>query len=234
MDGNVQRVEYLTACPSLYPIPSTPTAFVIDAQGPRFDIAKKGGGLRTVDALIKHKDNDSWTGNTGTGDSKVAVHFEVGKLTILCRRSSGGKHYVVLVSGAKVDDHLLDVKRRDLDPASRDAVFAAQRQTRRDDGTTAESHSHIVNGTAIISRIVNRPCHATRTIYVPVDASIRKALIIHPRNLGHNHPMPALKKPSLEAKESYRRCIRAVGCVGATVSKDKGPFSETRILAKTL
>ncbi|KAJ7761692.1 hypothetical protein B0H16DRAFT_1719332 [Mycena metata] len=33
----------------------------------------------------------------------------------------------------------------------------------------------------------------------PHHASIRKALIIHPRNLGHNHPMPALKKPSLGA-----------------------------------
>ncbi|KAJ7698207.1 hypothetical protein B0H16DRAFT_1903439 [Mycena metata] len=332
MDVTVQRVEYLTGFPSLYPIPSTPTAFVIDAQDPRFDITKKGGGLHTVDALIKNKDNDSWTGNTGTGDSKVAVHFEVGKPAILCRRSRLGCKGAFVCE--QVDDHLLDVERRDLDPASRDAVFAAQRQTRRDDGTTAERkvteflqlvrsqkcravdkngrkcqgvailrskkqvsrghhhflgcsgyradftnghrstsipddvdkdmlirglsgaplvagsskdtgpcsaivhpttglkqqrcpHSHIVNGTAIISRIVNRPCHAMRTIYVPVDASIRKALIIHPRNLAHNHPMPALKKPSLEAKESYRRCIRAVGCVGATVSKvDNAPSTQ--------
>ncbi|KAJ7734479.1 hypothetical protein B0H16DRAFT_1467605 [Mycena metata] len=343
MDVTVQRVEYLTGFPSLYPIPSTPTAFVIDAQDPRFDITKKGGGLHTVDALIKNK-----------------VFFEFFPaypilIIILPRTTTPGQETqgpviprsqctlrwgnppfcaVVLVSGAKVDDHLLDVERRDLDPASRDAVFAAQRQTRRDDGTTAERkvteflqlvrsqkcravdkngrkcqgvailrskkqvsrghhhflgcsgyradftnghrstsipddvdedmlirglsgaplvagsskdtgpcsaivhpttglkqqrcpHSHIVNGTAIISRIVNRPCHAMRTIYVPVDASIRKALIIHPRNLAHNHPMPALKKPSLEAKESYRRCIRAVGCVGATVSKvDNAPSTQ--------
>ncbi|KAJ7761694.1 hypothetical protein B0H16DRAFT_1688349 [Mycena metata] len=55
---------YLTACPSLYPIPSTPTAFVIDAQGPRLNIAKKGGGLHTVDALIKHKsESDEYAKN---------------------------------------------------------------------------------------------------------------------------------------------------------------------------
>ncbi|KAJ7733309.1 hypothetical protein B0H16DRAFT_1768608 [Mycena metata] len=41
--------------------------------------------------------------------------------------------------------------------------------------------------------------------------------------------MPALKKPSLETKELYCRCIRAVGCVGATVSKvDNAP--STRLL----
>ncbi|KAJ7793966.1 hypothetical protein B0H14DRAFT_3497497 [Mycena olivaceomarginata] len=33
---------------------------------------------------------------------------------------------------------LLNVIRRDLDPASREAVFTAQRQTRREDGSTAE------------------------------------------------------------------------------------------------
>ena len=38
----------------------------------------------------------------------------------------------------RVDERLVNVKRRDLDPASRDAVFAAQRQTRREEGTTAE------------------------------------------------------------------------------------------------
>ncbi|KAF7344306.1 hypothetical protein MVEN_01722200 [Mycena venus] len=52
----VQRVEYLTDLQSLYPIPETPTAFVVDLQDPKFNIFKKG----TPDALIKNKDNDSW------------------------------------------------------------------------------------------------------------------------------------------------------------------------------
>ncbi|KAJ7732886.1 hypothetical protein B0H16DRAFT_1892969 [Mycena metata] len=42
---------------------------------------------------------------------------------------------------------------------------------------------------------------------IVTHASIQKALIIHPRNIDHNHPIPALKKSS------------PVGCVGATVSK---------------
>jgi hypothetical protein len=52
-----------------------------------------------------------------------------------------------------------------------------------------------------------------------VDPSIRKALIIHPRNVAHNHPMPALKKPSRQSIETYWQCVKANGCVGATVAK---------------
>ncbi|KAJ7187096.1 hypothetical protein C8R46DRAFT_1274163 [Mycena filopes] len=331
-DVTVERAEYLTEFPSLYPIFATPTAIIINAEHPKFNIPKKGGGIHSVDALIKNKDNDSWGGNTGTGDSKVLVTFEPGKPPILCRRSR------LKCKGAfvceRVDPRLLKVERRDLDPASRDAVFAAQRQTRREEGTTAERrvtefiqllrgqkcrasdatghkcqgvpilrskqqtsrghrhfvgcsgfrpgftvghrstsipddvdeemfmrgfsgeplvagnskdtapcsvivhpttglkqrhcpHTHILNGKPEVSAIVNRPCDATRTIYVPVDASIRKALIIHSRNIAHNHPMPALKKASWEVKESYRQCIQAVGCVGATVSKvDNAPSTQ--------
>ncbi|KAJ7177631.1 hypothetical protein C8R46DRAFT_1328221 [Mycena filopes] len=331
-DVTVERAEYLAEFPSLYPIFATPTAIIINAQHPKFNIAKKDGGIHSVDAMIKNKDNDSWGGNTGTGDSKVLVTFEPGKPPIFCRRSR------LKCKGAfvceRVDPRLLDVERRDLDPASRDAVFAAQRQTRREEGTTAERrvtefiqllrgqkcrasdatgrkcegvpilrsnrqtsrghchfvgcsgfragftvghrstsipddvdedmfmrgfsgaplvagnskdtalcsaivhpttglkqrlcpHSHILNGSPQSSSIVNRPCDAKRTIYVPVDASIRMALIIHPGDIAHNHPMPSLKKASFEVKESYRQCIQAVGCVGATVSKvDNAPSTQ--------
>ncbi|KAJ7174783.1 hypothetical protein C8R46DRAFT_1252853 [Mycena filopes] len=331
-DVTLERAEYLTEFPSLYPIFATPTAIIINAQHPKFNIAKKDGGIHSVDAMIKNKDNDSWGGNTGTGDSKVMVTFEPGKAPILCRRSR------LKCKGAfvceRVDPRLLDVERRDLDPASRDAVFAAQRQTRREEGTTAERrvtefiqllrsqkcratdatgrkcqgvpilrsnrqishghrhfvgcsgfrpgftvghrstsipddvdedmfmrgfsgeplvagnskdtapcsaivhpttglkqrlcpHTHILNGSPQPSAIVNRPCDAKRTIYVPVDASIRMALIIHPGDIAHNHPMPSLKKASFEVKESYRQCIQAVGCVGVTVSKvDNAPSTQ--------
>ncbi|KAJ6503975.1 hypothetical protein C8R45DRAFT_575169 [Mycena sanguinolenta] len=327
----VQRVEYLTDLPSLYPIPETPTAFVVDLQDPKFNIFKKGA-LCTPDALIKNKDNDLWEGNTGTGDSRVWVTFEPGANPILCRRSH------LKCKGAfaceRVDSRLLDTARRDLDSTSRDAVFAAQRQTRRDEGTTGERrvtqylqlirgqkcpaltngvkcegvpilrtkkqisrlhkfwigcsgydvkstgrhnkwpipddvdesmfvrgfsgeplvannskdtspcsaivhpttglkqrtcpHDHIINGRAVISAIVNRPCTAKRTIFVPVDASIRKALITHGKhNIAHNHPVPMLKKASLEVQDSYRQCIKASGCVAATVAKvDNAPSTQ--------
>ncbi|KAJ7105814.1 hypothetical protein C8R44DRAFT_886280 [Mycena epipterygia] len=65
----------------------------------------------------------------------------------------------------------------------------------------------------------NHPCEATRTVCVPVDPSTRKAIIVRPTNTPHNHPMPALTKASFELKASYRECIKAAGCVGATVAK---------------
>ncbi|KAF7353417.1 hypothetical protein MSAN_01530800 [Mycena sanguinolenta] len=327
----VDRVEYLTELPSLYPIPETPTAFVIDLQDAKFDIMKKKGDLCTPDALIKNKDNDSWEGGTGSADSSVWVTFEPGADPIQCRRSR------LKCKGAfaceRVDPRLLEVVRRDLDPASRDAVFAAQRQTRRDEGSTRERratqflqmvrsqtcpaktngikcqgvpilrdknqisrthkfwvgcsgydpkstgkhnqwpipvdvdesllvrgfsglplapdnskdtdlcsaivhpttglkqrhcpHNHIIAGSAVTSSIINHKCPARRTIYVPLDVTIRKALMIHPQNTAHNHPMPSLKKVSFEVKESYRSCVRAAGCVAATVKKvDNAPSTQ--------
>ncbi|KAJ7456176.1 hypothetical protein FB451DRAFT_1564753 [Mycena latifolia] len=335
----VDRIEYVSGgLSSIYPISEARTAIVIDVDDPKFAITDGNGKLYSVDALIKNKDNDSWKGNTGAGDSKVMVTFEPG-LTIECRRSrlDCKGSYVC----ERVDERLVNVVRHDLDPASREAVFAAQRETRRAGGTTAERratefaqlvrdqkctatdpngarctgipvlktknqtlrghkflvvcsgwrrgceekhrvwsipddveeapfiralfgqplaldtskdtppcsaivhphtglrqqhcpHAHIINGKAVISRIVNRPCEATRTIYVPVDPSIRKALIVHGHGNAHNHPMPALTKVSYELKASYRQCIKAVGCVGATVAKvDNAPSTQLLLDGKT-
>ncbi|KAJ7709266.1 hypothetical protein B0H16DRAFT_1481051 [Mycena metata] len=80
-------------------------------------------------------------------------------------------------------------------------------------------HSHIVNGHAVTSAIIRRPCSTYRTIFVPDDATIRMALIVHPSDIPHNHPIPVLKKASIQVKESYRQAIRATGTVGATVAK---------------
>ncbi|KAK6978061.1 hypothetical protein R3P38DRAFT_3120609 [Favolaschia claudopus] len=321
----VKRIEYLEGLPSIFPIPKIPTAFVINLHDPEFDIVDpKTGQFYTPDALIKNKDNDSWRGNTGKGDSKVWVSFGPGEKPILCRRSR------LECTGAyvceRVDPRLLDVERRDLDTASRDRVFAAQRQTRREEGATGEqkavefvqlirnkkclgidkngkkcdgipvlrtqkesfnghkhfvgcsgwtkdftrhrsfalppdvpedlfikafhgqplvdddsqdtracsaivhpttglkqrtgcAHTHIVNGVGVSSAIVNRECGAKRTIFVPVDQAIRKAVVVHPQNIPHNHPMPALKKASIQAKNTYVKLVKDHGVVGATVRK---------------
>ncbi|KAJ7752975.1 hypothetical protein B0H16DRAFT_1836147 [Mycena metata] len=335
----VQRIEYLTEIASLYPVPEVSTAFVIDLQDPKYEITNKHGNLYTVDALIKNKDNDSWDGGTGTGDSKVFVTFEPGQPPILCRRSrlgcKGG------FGCERVEKNLINVVRRDLNPASRDAILAAQRQTRREEGTTAEQrvteflqltqsqkcnavhkngvrckgipilrtkkqasrnhkfwvgcsdydrestgrhrstyipddvdepmfvralngrplvvgnskdtppcsaivhpttglrrancpHSHIVNGHAVTSAIIRRPCSTYRTIFVPDDATIRMALIVHPGDIPHNHPIPVLKKASIQVKESYRQAIRATGTVGATVAKvDNAPSTHLLLGGRT-
>ncbi|KAJ7041457.1 hypothetical protein C8F04DRAFT_1031492 [Mycena alexandri] len=50
------------------------------------------------------------------------------------------------------------------------------------------------------------------------------ALIVHPGDIPHNHPIPVLKKASIQLKETYRQAIRATGTVGATVAKvDNAP-----------
>ncbi|KAJ6607624.1 hypothetical protein B0H10DRAFT_2227630 [Mycena sp. CBHHK59/15] len=320
----VQRVEYVPGLPSAFPIPEIATAFVVDLHDAQYNLTDKHGKLYTVDALIKNKDNDSFEGPTGTGDSKVLVTFQPGQPPILCRRSRLG------CKGSYACEHtdtaLLDVVRHDLHPATRDAVFAAQRETRRQEGRTPEQrvteflqlvrnractghaadggkckgiavlgtktqksrgHSfwlgcsgwasdntkhtgisipdnvdpdlflagfngqplaadtskdtplcsaivhpttglkskkcaftHIVNGEPHTnSAIVKRPCPVQRRIYIPMDPSIRKALIVHPGNIAHNHPIPAFKKVSHEHKAIYKKCIQAAGCVGATVAK---------------
>ncbi|KAJ6616056.1 hypothetical protein B0H10DRAFT_1949410 [Mycena sp. CBHHK59/15] len=91
------------------------------------------------------------------------------------------------------------------------------------------------NGTANSwSAIKQYPCPAERSIYVPLDLSIRKALIITNATL-HNHPMPLLTKVSLELKEAYRECIKANGCFGATVSKvDNAKSTKLILKGKTL
>ncbi|KAJ7462842.1 hypothetical protein FB451DRAFT_1404034 [Mycena latifolia] len=94
-------------------------------------------------------------------------------------------------------------------------------------------HAHIINGQAVTSRTVNRPCDATRTIYVPLDLSIRKALV-HNCSRPHNYPMPPLTKVSYELKVSYREGIKARGCVGATVAKvDNAPSTELLLKGET-
>ncbi|KAJ7724761.1 hypothetical protein B0H16DRAFT_1698535 [Mycena metata] len=304
----ITSIEYLTEIAPLYPVPEVSTAFVIDLRDPKYEITGKRNKLYTVDALIKNKDNDSWDDGTGTGDSKVLVTFEPGQPPILCRRSrldcKGG------YACEHVEEDLINVVRRDLNPASRDAILAAQRQTRRE-GTTAEKrvtefpattnfgsgvatmtenqpaaiapptfrttsmnpclsevsadrplvagnskdtppcsaivhpttglrratcpHSHIVNGHAVPSAIIRRPCSTYRTIFVPVDASIRITLIIHPGDIPHNHPIPVLKKASIQVKESYRQAIRATGTVGATVAKvDNAPSTHLLLGGRTL
>ncbi|KAJ6624569.1 hypothetical protein B0H10DRAFT_2186634 [Mycena sp. CBHHK59/15] len=87
-------------------------------------------------------------------------------------------------------------------------------------------HAHIIDGKEARGRIRRYPCNATQTIYVPLDPTIRKALIIS-NNTGHNHPLPILKKVSLPVQEKYRECVAASGCVGATVLKvDNAPSTK--------
>ncbi|KIJ93662.1 hypothetical protein K443DRAFT_134976 [Laccaria amethystina LaAM-08-1] len=57
--------------------------------------------------------------------------------------------------------------------------------------------------------IIERKCPTRMVIYIPIDTSIQKAIIIL-RN-PHNHPMYPKTKPSTEEKDRLRRAITAAG-----------------------
>ena len=79
------------------------------------------------------------------------------------------------------------------------------------------AYSHIIEGKISPGKIVERKCPTRMAIYIPVDTSIRKA-IVHIRN-PHNHPMYPKTKPSTEEKDQLRKAINAAGKRGLTVRK---------------
>lgn len=79
------------------------------------------------------------------------------------------------------------------------------------------AYSHIIDGKISHGRIIERKCPTRMAIYIPVDTSIRKA-IVYLRN-PHNHPMYPKTKPSTEEKDQLRKAINAAGKHGLTVRK---------------
>ena len=79
------------------------------------------------------------------------------------------------------------------------------------------AYSHIIDGKISLGKIIDRKCPTRMAIYIPVDTSIRKA-IVHLRN-PHNHPMYPKTKPSTEEKDQLRKAIIAAGKCGLTVHK---------------
>ena len=89
------------------------------------------------------------------------------------------------------------------------------------------AHPHIKDGRSDDRLpIVNYPCPARRTIYIPIDTSIRVALVVH-KSIPHNHPMPKIDKASFETKSAYIKCVEAVGVLGAMVQKVDQGHSES-------
>jgi hypothetical protein len=51
----IQRIEYLTEIPSVWPIPRVLTTFILDLCDPKYGIADTAGKLYRSDVLIKNK-----------------------------------------------------------------------------------------------------------------------------------------------------------------------------------
>ncbi|KAJ7736698.1 hypothetical protein B0H16DRAFT_1326459, partial [Mycena metata] len=315
-----ERIEYLSDLASVYPVFRKPTVIVIDLSDPKHETTD-----RSLDSLVRNADNDPWTWDgSGTGSSTAKVMVVFGKTPVECRRAPSKCRG--LFGCENIDAALLEVTRFELDPAPRTAILAAQAETRRYEGTTAEHnvamarnkvnifqsfyprlvltqsqgssrghgyfigcsgyshgfssghqitsipdnvdeqmlakslagqpistdpdkdtppcskfvpggtglrqancrHPHIRDGVVVKSRIKQFKCPARRAIYVPLDPSIRKVLLVT-NNTGHNHPMPILSKVSVGVKETYKNCVKAAGVVGATVAKVDNA-SSTKVL----
>ncbi|KAF8961308.1 hypothetical protein BDZ97DRAFT_1760046 [Flammula alnicola] len=79
------------------------------------------------------------------------------------------------------------------------------------------------------AKMVRHQCPTSRTIYVPLDPTIRKALV-GPNQHGHSHPILPATKASKMIKEMYQKCIRAAGIVGSTVLSVENAKSTKLIL----
>lgn len=116
----VERVEYLSDIPTYWPVPRQRTAYILDLRGPKFDVYNEKGEILSVDALIKNKDQDSWTGMTGAGDSKPTFDIFTGQ-PIPCRRSH--LECVGFHACSHVNPKLLNVEHYELDPESLEEVL---------------------------------------------------------------------------------------------------------------
>ena len=161
----VDRVEYLSNIPCVWPIPKVQTAFILDLQDDaKYLVRKKAGGNGatpvTPDFLLKNmvsnltyiittstdtillllQDQDSWKGGTGVGDSTAQVTFQKGFPSITCRRSRLVCKGVYACLGI---DHalLVDVECYDLDPTPRLRIFEAQNSTRVDERSSVEQRA---------------------------------------------------------------------------------------------
>ncbi|KAF8995052.1 hypothetical protein BDQ17DRAFT_1430663 [Cyathus striatus] len=89
--------------------------------------------------------------------------------------------------------------------------------------------SHIIDGKAIRGVMKCHPCNSYQLIYVPIDESIHKVVIVH-KKFPHNHPLPNYVKLSHESKNIYNQLIKAHGPWGATVQSIENAPTTTLIL----
>lgn len=86
--------------------------------------------------------------------------------------------------------------------------------------------THIVDGVPTTMKTVTRACPASRTIFVPMDATLQRLAIVVPDHTSpHNHPMPPFTKVDADGKLVFQKVSQVFGVVGATVNKiGKGTY----------
>ncbi|KAJ3839444.1 hypothetical protein F5878DRAFT_724507 [Lentinula raphanica] len=98
------------------------------------------------------------------------------------------------------------------------------------------------NADGSLSKLIKHKCEAYRTIFVPIDKTIRQAVIIYgtkqTRSLAnpqpHNHPILPQTKVTHAVESLYLKCIRARGIVGSTtLSVQNAPSTAILLDGKT-
>ncbi|KAJ7586343.1 hypothetical protein C8J56DRAFT_1051720 [Mycena floridula] len=134
----VQRLEYIDSLPSAFPYLDG-VGFVIDLRAEKYAIRDDLGQRMTPDVLIKDKDQDSFTGCTGAGDSKVNVTFFPGGNPVKCHRSR------LLCCGCYgchlIDTSVIEIQRHELDPLPRERLLKAAQEASQQEGSTPESQA---------------------------------------------------------------------------------------------
>jgi hypothetical protein len=79
------------------------------------------------------------------------------------------------------------------------------------------AYLHVIDDKILSGRIIEQKCPTCMAIYIPVNASICKAIVfLHD---PHNHPIYPKTKPSTEEKNQHRKAINATEKHGLTVCK---------------
>ncbi len=81
--------------------------------------------------------------------------------------------------------------------------------------------NHVVDSQAVVGKLVKYRCQTKISIWYPADETDRRAIVL--LSGAHTHPTPLYDKVAQESERRYEKAVRAVGIMGATVSKvDRG------------
>lgn len=87
------------------------------------------------------------------------------------------------------------------------------------------AHPHVVEGEVVLKPpMVRRECQVKRIIFVPVDPEYRFALVFHPKDVAHNHPLPPITKVPKVVSQRYQECAQAAGTARTVLQVDRGQF----------
>ncbi|KAJ6579022.1 hypothetical protein B0H10DRAFT_2443543 [Mycena sp. CBHHK59/15] len=134
---SVERMEYRAGPAALYPIHRVRTGIVVDLSDEKYRLrdptTKK---LYSLMSIIINADNDSWDWGGGGSRARAKVTFAPGETPVDCRRIRCDCKGAYACD--QLDPALRDILRFELDSGPRNAIIAAQQETRRREGNTAE------------------------------------------------------------------------------------------------